>query len=119
MQKTSIKNTLVPFILLTASLIAGSILTRSGGLESNTLGKLGTTLVLTCPIVFSGLLFSILISKVKDIGSAMSMNILGALCGGLLEYNAMYFGYGVLYYFAIAIYLVAFICITLTGSKEL
>ena len=34
----------------------------------------------------------------------MSANLFGAMCGGLLEYNAMYFGFQFLYWLAAALY---------------
>jgi hypothetical protein len=38
----------------------------------------------------------------------MAMNLLGAVCGGLLEYNSMYFGFRSLYLIAILCYVLAF-----------
>ncbi len=38
----------------------------------------------------------------------LAMNLLGAMCGGLLEYNAMYFGFRFLYIVAGALYVMAF-----------
>ena len=34
---------------------------------------------------------------------------LGAICGGLLEYNSMYFGFQFLYLFAMGCYVLAFV----------
>ena len=36
------------------------------------------------------------------------MNLLGAICGGLLEYNSMYFGFRWLYVAAMGCYFFAF-----------
>ena len=109
-ERLKLKNLVIPAILLIASLVVSAIASKTGiaGLSSN---QWGMTAILTCPIIFSGILFSILISKVEDIGSAMAMNILGALCGGVLEYNAMYLGYRALYFFAIMIYLACFVSV--------
>ena len=41
--------------------------------------------------------------------NALSCNILGAIVGGLLEYNSMYFGFKFLYLLAIAFYFAAYI----------
>jgi len=38
----------------------------------------------------------------------MSVNLFGAMCGGLLEYNSMYFGFQFLYLIAAGLYLLAF-----------
>jgi hypothetical protein len=37
------------------------------------------------------------------------MNLLGAICGGLLEYNSMYFGFRFLYLIAMGCYILAFV----------
>jgi hypothetical protein len=37
----------------------------------------------------------------------MAANLLGAMAGGLLEYNSMYFGFRFLYLLAMALYAVA------------
>ena len=37
----------------------------------------------------------------------MALNLLGAMCGGLLEYNSMYFGFQFLYWLALALYALA------------
>ena len=104
--KVQFKNVLLPGVLLIAALAVSALVSRHviTGLEGS---PWAMTAVLTCPILFSGIVFSTLISREKDIGSVMAMNILGALCGGVLEYNAMYFGYGALYVIAIGIYVIA------------
>jgi hypothetical protein len=38
----------------------------------------------------------------------IAMNLLGAVCGGLLEYNSMYFGFQFLYLVAMGCYILAF-----------
>jgi hypothetical protein len=65
-------------------------------------------LLLTLPIFFSGLVFSrYLREKDVSINSAMASNLIGALVGGLLEYNALYLGYRGLYLLALVMYLLA------------
>ena len=39
----------------------------------------------------------------------MAANLFGAMCGGLLEYNSMYFGFQFLYWLAAALYAAAFV----------
>jgi len=63
--------------------------------------------LLTMPILFSGIAFSKEILKIKSTSQALSANILGAMFGGFLEYNSMYFGFGSLYILAGFIYLFA------------
>jgi hypothetical protein len=37
----------------------------------------------------------------------MSLNLIGAMCGGILEYNSMYFGFRMLYLLALGLYAAA------------
>jgi hypothetical protein len=64
---------------------------------------LATTLV-TSPLFFSGFAFSGELDRFGDISGALSSNLLGAMLGGFLEYNSMYFGFRSLYVFALALY---------------
>ena len=66
-------------------------------------------ILLTLPILFSGIAFSKEILKINSASQALSANILGAMFGGFLEYNSMYFGFGSLYILAGAIYFFALI----------
>jgi hypothetical protein len=58
---------------------------------------------------FSGMVFSTLLANTAEIAGAMAMNLLGAMVGGLLEYNSMYFGFNFLYLLAMALYGMAFV----------
>jgi spermidine synthase len=100
---------LVPYLLLLASLAAGLIVARSGGFGSTPGGQLATVVVLTSPLFFSGIVFSSLLATSTGIAGAMAANLFGAMCGGLLEYNAMYFGFQFLYWVAAALYAGAFV----------
>jgi hypothetical protein len=61
--------------------------------------------VLTIPLFFSGFVFSTLIGrKGVNISTALAYNLMGALFGGLMEYNSMYFGFAFLYLLAMAFY---------------
>jgi spermidine synthase len=59
---------------------------------------------LTCPMFFSGIAFSSLLASTGEISAALALNLLGAMCGGLLESNSMYFGFQFLYWIAMALY---------------
>ncbi len=66
--------------------------------------------VLTIPLFFSGMVFSGLIGKPNvNISTALAYNLLGALFGGLMEYNSMYFGFAFLYLLAIGFYALAWV----------
>jgi hypothetical protein len=105
----SIKRSLVPYLCLFASLAIGWQVAQSGGFTSTPLGRLETAVVLTVPMLFSGIVFSTLLSSKGQVSGMMAMNLLGAICGGLLEYNSMYFGFRFLYLMAIGCYLLAFV----------
>ena len=97
----------IPYVLLLASLLIGWWIARTGGFASTWMGRTATTIMLTCPMFFSGVVFSTLLSLRGRISTIMAVNLLGAMFGGLLEYNSMYFGFQFLYLLAGAIYLLA------------
>ena len=105
----NIRRPLVPYLCLFAALALGWQVAQSGGFASTPLGRLETAVVLTVPMLFSGIVFSTLLSSKGQVSSMMAMNLLGAICGGLLEYNSMYFGFRFLYLMAIGCYLLAFV----------
>jgi len=107
-----------PYVLLLTSLMIGWWISGTGGLSSTWLGRLGTILVLTSPLFFSGIVFSTLLKTRGEISGVMSANLFGAMCGGLLEYNSMYFGFRFLYLLAAGLYLVAFAWELLRGKAE-
>ena len=104
-----IERPLVPYLLLWAALAFGWFAARSGGFASTPIGRIETAIVLTCPLLFSGIVFSTLLSGQGGVSGMMAMNLLGAICGGLLEYNSMYSGFQSLYVLAMGCYLLAFV----------
>jgi spermidine synthase len=108
-QRLKIQQPWIPYLLLLASLALGWMVAGSGGFSSTVFGRLETAAVLTCPLFFSGIVFSTLLSTRGQVSGVMSMNLLGAMCGGLLEYNSMYFGFRSLYLIAMACYALAFL----------
>jgi SAM-dependent methyltransferase len=104
-----IRRPTVPYLLLFASLALGWLIARNGGLPSSPVGRLETALVLTVPMLFSGIVFSTLLGSRGGISSVMAVNLLGAMCGGLLEYNSMYLGFRALYLIAMGLYAAAFL----------
>lgn len=107
-QRLSISRPTLPYILLLASLALGWWISKNGGLPSTWSGRIGTALLLTFPMFFSGIVFSALLKARGEISGVMSVNLFGAMCGGLLEYNSMYFGFRFLYVIAAGLYLAAF-----------
>lgn len=108
-QRLQLRRPHVAYGLLLATLALGWVVMGTGGLPSTTMGRLATVLLLTSPMFFSGIVFSTLLSTRKQIAPVMAANLLGAMCGGLLEYNSMYFGYRFLYLLAMGLYGAAFV----------
>ncbi len=108
-QYLGIKRSYLVFVVLLATLILGWWIAKAGGLSSTTAGRLETAVLLTSPLFFSGIIFSSLLSSNKDLTGMMAFNLLGAICGGLLEYNSMYFGFQFLYLIALGCYALAFV----------
>ncbi len=107
-QKVNIKSALIPFVFLFLSIIGSFVLAHTDALPAGAAGKYLAVFALTCPIFFSGIVFSCLLKAHEDISEVMFMNLLGAMFGGLLEYSAMYLGYSALYLLALVIYALAF-----------
>jgi spermidine synthase len=99
----------VPILLLLASLVLGLVVARAGGFPATPAGQVAAVVVLTCPMFFSGIAFSSLLASTGEISAALALNLLGAMCGGLLEYNSMYFGFQFLYWIAMVLYAAALI----------
>ncbi len=99
-----IRGLAIPFTLLLGSLAAGLLVAKSGGFSSTFAGRIATLAVLTSPMFFSGICFSTMLRYTTDMSSAMAANLIGAMAGGLLEYNSMYFGFQWLYWLALGVY---------------
>ena len=106
-QRVRVSAPLLAYLFLFATLAFGWWIAKGGGLPSTTAGRIGTALILSCPLFFSGIVFSALLSARSHISSAMSMNLMGAMLGGILEYNSMYFGFRFLYVLAAVLYAAA------------
>lgn len=108
--KICVPRPLIIYGLLCASLLAG-LAVSSSGLSGFTpwISRAVMTLALTSPIFFSGLAFSSELKKSASVAVALSSNLLGAMLGGFIEYNSMYFGFRSLYFFALIMYGFAFL----------
>lgn len=96
------------FTLLLGSLAAGWWMAGQGGFGSTIGGRFATVALLTSPMFFSGIVFSTLLRGRRSIAAVMAANLTGAMFGGLLEYNSMYFGFRFMYLLALAFYGLAF-----------
>ena len=89
---------------LAISLLAGYFFSPGRLALSPYLGASVSTILLVIPALFSGLVFSISLRERGEVAGALASNLFGAIVGGLLEYNSMYFGFRALYLFALGIY---------------
>ena len=89
---------------LAISLLAGYFFSPGRLALSHSLGISVSTTLLVIPVLFSGLVFSISLRERGRVAGPLASNLFGAIVGGLLEYNSMYFGFRVLYLFALGIY---------------
>ena len=105
------------YLVLLATVGIGWFIAKSGGLLSHGPGQLMTVGLLTCPMFFSGMIFSSMLKRGGDISEIMSANLMGAMCGGLLEYTAMSFGLGFLYLLAMVLYGAALILGLMPAAK--
>jgi spermidine synthase len=107
-QRKLVPRTGIAYAGLIASLVVGYVSARNHELISfaSPLVTLAVACVLlTIPLFFSGMVFSTLIGKPNiNISTALAHNLMGALFGGLMEYNSMYFGFAFLYLLAIGFY---------------
>jgi spermidine synthase len=99
------------YLGLLISLLVGYVFARNHDLiafSSPLMSLLASAVLLTIPLFFSGIAFSALIGKTDiNISTALSYNLMGALFGGVMEYNSMYFGFAFLYLLAICFYFLA------------
>lgn len=106
------------FVMLAAVLGLGLLVTRLSmtGVVLPA-AKLLMPVVLTLPLFFAGLIFSGELTKGGEIGDAISANLFGAMLGGFLEYNSMYFGLSSLYPLGMVLYAAALGCSLLSGQR--
>jgi spermidine synthase len=116
-QRKFVPRTSLAYAGLLASLLLGYFSARNHDLiavSSPLLSLIVNCVLLTVPLFFSGIVFSTLIGKPRNnikinISTALAYNLMGALFGGLMEYNSMYFGFAFLYLLAIGFYFLAFV----------
>jgi len=86
-----------------------TLLPRVGELRQVDASLFVACVLLTVPLFFSGMVFSGLIGRAGvNVSTALAYNLMGALFGGVMEYNSMYFGFAFLYLLAMGFYFIAF-----------
>jgi len=106
-QRFDLRRPHAAFALLLGSLAVGWLVARAGGFSPTPAGRIASAALLTSPLFFSGIVFSTLLGTRASVTAVMAANLLGAMAGGLLEYNSMYFGFRFLYLLAMALYVIA------------
>lgn len=115
MMKKGVLSRNLIYILLFVSLSASFLFAYFDlSIGNPVLARITMPIILTFPLFFSGMAFSSEIKKTTSVGTALYSNLVGAMLGGFLEYNSMYFGFRSLYIIAFAMYLLAFF----GGTKE-
>ncbi|MEZ0222945.1 MAG: hypothetical protein ACAH83_00195 [Alphaproteobacteria bacterium] len=96
---------LAPYAALLAAIALGYFVALHGGAgAAGFSAKAAMVVLLTSPLLFSGIVFSRLLRDTADLPSALAYNLMGAMLGGLLEYNSMQFGFASLYLIALGLY---------------
>lgn len=108
------------YMALGGAVLLGLVLSpRILGAVSPQVDGLLMTGLLTLPLFFSGLAFSSELERTPSVGVAMASNLLGAMLGGFLEYNSMYFGFRSLYVLALGLYALAFLTTRRNRARRL
>ncbi|HTF56912.1 MAG TPA: hypothetical protein VK661_06740 [Planctomycetota bacterium] len=96
------------YALLGVAIVLGMIVPVSAfaGLPPLAARALAAALV-TSPVLFAGFIFSTELRRAADLPGALASNLVGAMAGGLIEYNSMYFGFNALGAAALALYAAA------------
>ena len=92
-------------VLLPLSVGLGFALSVTGALASNGIGKWLALAVLTFPVFFSGLAFSLGLKVAASVPGVLAANLSGAIAGGLVEYNSLLFGFRSLYPMAAGLFI--------------
>ena len=95
--------------LLVVLLVGYTISVRESIQAASIAERLLLVVILVGPLFFSGIVFSTLLKGTPNIASAMSYNLMGAMLGGVLEYNSMRFGFSTLYLIAFILYGLAWV----------
>ena len=68
-----------------------------------------SAILIGAPIYFAAVCFSRLFEKEKITGYPLGINLIGAMCGALLEYSSMYIGMRNVWLVLLGVYLLAMV----------
>jgi len=110
MMRKGVQSRNLTYLLLFVSIAVSFLFTYfKFGIGNPLVAKIAMPIALTLPLFFSGMAFSSELKKSANVGTALYSNLMGAMLGGFLEYNSMYFGFRSLYIIAFVMYLLAFV----------
>lgn len=100
------------YVALLAFLL-GSYILKSVRLDAvpMTVNQILTILLISLPVFFSAIIFGTSFKETSSASLMLASNMLGSMCGGVLEYSSMIFGLRWLYLFAFILYLLSYICL--------
>jgi SAM-dependent methyltransferase len=101
--------TVLVYGLLGASVLAGYLARPTSWGLGPTLEPIAATALATLPLLFAGAAFSRELAREGTAAQVLASNLLGAILGGLLEYNVLYVGVRSLGLLALALYGLAFV----------
>ena len=100
------------YVALAAILVGSYLLPLDGLLGWSSSARNWVAVTILClPLFFSGLIFARRLRAAPEASAAFGSNLLGALCGGLLEYASMNYGFKALYLIALALYALSFVAL--------
>ena len=103
-ERFRVRRLAVLYALLFGLIALGYAVACHGGFSINRFAML---FLLVGPLAFSGGIFSVLLKNRDDVPDVMAYNLMGAMLGGVMEYNSMQFGFASLYLFALMLYAAA------------
>ena len=101
------------YVLLVISLGVGYFLPLQSLLERSLLIRGAvSSIALSIPLLFAGIIFATSLKRVKRIEVAFGSNLLGAMLGGFFEYASLTYGIGNLSIFAAVMYILSFVTLS-------
>lgn len=108
-QRFTVKNLVVPYVLLAAAILVGWFIPQSSLLGLATVPRLVTACAIAfAPIFIANVIFAQRFRDTSNSTTAFAANLVGAMVGGVLEYSALVLGYRNLLLVALLLYTAAF-----------
>jgi hypothetical protein len=108
------------FIPLLASVVLTTLVIGAGalsGFDASVRGILGA-LLFALPIAFAGVIVATLLARSPAPSLSLGANLMGAVLGGILEYNSMFFGMTFVGILSLACYIGAFLWLRFRSGED-